>query len=73
VSDTISPDGSQVGSSHTFSVHWVGPPHFFADGRIIVLVLTDDTRLLAWLPGVLGPTLSPRAPAGPSRDSCARK
>jgi hypothetical protein len=77
VSDTISADGSRVGntaSPGSFTiVEWMGPPHFYAAGQIIVLVLQDDTPLLQTLTHILGPTISPqaaqfagaRAPCGP--------
>lgn len=38
---------------------WVGPPHFFAGGRIIVLHLGEDQDILTLLTNILGPTLSP--------------
>lgn len=78
VSDMISPDGSELrsgpdsnGNSHSTIVEWIGPPHFFASGRIIVLVLTDDTTLLEWLTGAVGPTISPQVHPGPTRDVCS--
>jgi hypothetical protein len=77
-SDMISPDGSELrsgpdsnGNSHGTIIEWIGPPHFFASGRIIVLVLTDDAPLLGWMTDVLGPTLSPEAHASPTRDACS--
>jgi hypothetical protein len=78
VSAGISADGSQIefpsaGSSRRITlVEWVGPPHFFAKGRIVVLVLQDDEKLLAALERLLGPTVSPRAlPQPRSRARCA--
>jgi len=68
VSDTISADGSRVGNA---TVDWVGPPHFFAKGRIIVLVLSNDVQLEGWLWRELGPTLSPQAHAGNSSAVCS--
>jgi hypothetical protein len=67
VSDGISADGSGIrrGSSHTI-VEWVGPPHFFARGRVIALVLQDDGRLLRALEQIMGPTISPDAGKYPS-------
>ncbi len=65
VSDTISTDGSHVGNTaspnSTTIVEWIGPPHFFTNGRIVVLVLQDDTPLLQTLTQILGPTISPQA------------
>ena len=61
-SSTISRDGSKIGDQSGRSiVDWVGPPHFFARGRIIALALSDDASLLDALSRVLGPTLSPDA------------
>lgn len=58
VSDTISPYGSPVVETY---VSWIGTPHFFARGRIIVLVLQDDTAILQDLTAIMGPTISPQA------------
>ncbi len=66
VSKTISPDGSRVGNGHgSFTIaEWIGPPHFYARGRIIVLVLQNDPPLLDALTRILGPTVSPDAGNG---------
>jgi hypothetical protein len=67
VSKAISRDGSRVykrNGSMTM-VKWIGPPHFYARGRIIVLALQTrgtDQRVLRVLPRILGATLSPDAP-----------
>jgi hypothetical protein len=69
VSDGVSADGSSIklpstdGRANTVVVSWlwVGPPHFFARDRIIVLVLQDEDQLLHDLTRILGPTISPRA------------
>jgi hypothetical protein len=58
-SSTISKDGSHVRNA---IVEWVGPAHFFAQGRLIVLYLGTDDELQATLTAILGPTLSPEAP-----------
>jgi hypothetical protein len=65
VSDSISTDGSTIarGNSRVI-VDWIGPPHFFARGRVIALILQDDTELLDTLTRTMGPTLSPDAPQG---------
>jgi hypothetical protein len=60
ISATISRDGSHVANS---IVEWIGPPRFFARGRILVLTLNDNATLLANLRKILGPTLSPEARA----------
>jgi hypothetical protein len=73
VSDGIQPDGYEIrdGNRHTM-VDWIGPPHFFARGRVIVLVLQDDGPLLQALTRIMGPTISPEAPAnGGARGACS--
>jgi hypothetical protein len=68
-SDSISPDGSHVGH---FIPEWIGPPHFFARGRLIVLTLRDNSRLLRSLAHILGPTINPRAArSGHTRGTCS--
>jgi hypothetical protein len=47
----VSPSGSAVG---TTKIHWVGPPHFFKKGRLIVLYVGDDDKVLNALEAVLG-------------------
>lgn len=47
----VSPSGSGVG---TTKIHWVGPPHFFRKGRLIVLYVGDNGKLLEALEAVLG-------------------
>lgn len=49
---TISPDGSSVGTTMPF---WVGPPHFFKSGRLIILYIGSDPGILVWLESILGP------------------
>lgn len=72
VSDTISADGFAIGRDGViYIMEWVVPPHFFANGRVIVLVLGDDARLLQTLSRLMGPTISPDAPPnGPAGPSC---
>ena len=50
--ELVSPDGSSVGTS---MVTWVGPPHFYQAGRLIVLYVGDDATTLQILESVLGP------------------
>jgi len=80
VSDTISADGYQIGDAgnvpnaaeHRLTiVDWISAPHFFANGRIIVLMFGDDTRLLAWLTDAIGPTLTTDPQSGSRRQTCA--
>ena len=81
VSAGISRDGSQLTLPSTGTTtktiiveEWVGPPHFFAGGRVIALVLQDDDRLLRALARILGPTISPRALRLPDhRSPCTKK
>ena len=47
----VSPDGSSVGGSKPM---WVGTPHFFRSGRMIVLYVGDDAKLLGALAHALG-------------------
>ena len=49
--DQVAPDGSSVGTSMPF---WVGDPHFFKGGKLIVLYLGDDADILSALESVLG-------------------
>ena len=48
--DQISDDGTTVG---TTQVTWVGSPHFYQDGNLLVLYLGDDEALLEQLEDVL--------------------
>lgn len=48
----VSRDGSKVG---TTNIHWVAPPHFYKNGKIIVLYVGDDRQVLRTLEAVLGP------------------
>jgi hypothetical protein len=77
VSDTISADGSELrsppdsnGNSNHTIVDWIASPHFFAHGRIIVLMLGENAELMTWMTDVLGPTLSPQAFAGRTAIVC---
>lgn len=47
----VSPDGGTVG---TTKVHWVGPPHFYKKGKLLVLYVGDDPKVLKALETVLG-------------------
>ena len=55
--DTISPDGSSIGTS---IVSWVGPPHFFQTGRIIVLYVGDNGEIIGLLEETIGPQIAGR-------------
>ena len=47
----VSPSGSAVG---TTKIHWLGSPHFFKKGRLIVLYVGDNENVLNALGAVLG-------------------
>ena len=47
----ISRDGSRVG---TRTVHWIGSPHFFKKGKLLVLYVGDNDKVLGSLQAVLG-------------------
>ena len=47
----ISRDGMAVGTRKIF---WVGPPHFFKQGRLLVLYVGDNDKVLKALEAVLG-------------------
>jgi len=47
----VSLDGSAVG---TTKVQWVGPPHFYKKGKLLVLYVGDNDKVLKTLEAVLG-------------------
>ncbi|HXG49808.1 MAG TPA: hypothetical protein VNN77_00180 [candidate division Zixibacteria bacterium] len=47
----VSPDGRTVG---TTKPHWLGPPHFFKKGRLIVLYVGDNDKVVETLSRALG-------------------
>ena len=47
----VSRDGSTVG---TTKLHWIGPPHFYKQGRLLVLYVGDESKVLKALEAVLG-------------------
>jgi hypothetical protein len=53
----VSRDGSAVGST---MITWVGPPHFFKSGRLIVVYAGSDAAVLQPLEAVLGPPFAQR-------------
>jgi hypothetical protein len=53
----ISPSGSTVG---TTKVQWIGPPHFYKAGKILVLYVGDDVKVLQALAAALGPQFAGR-------------
>jgi hypothetical protein len=53
----ISPTGSTVG---TTKVNWIGPPHFYRAGKVLVLYVGDDAKVLQALAAALGPQFAGR-------------
>ena len=53
----ISPDGS---GTATTKISWVGPPHFFLKGRVMVLYVGSDPAVLTLLQSLLGPQFAGR-------------
>ena len=51
----ISRDGMAVGTRKIF---WVGPPHFFKQGKLLVLYVGNDDKVLKALEAVLGRQLA---------------
>lgn len=47
----ISRDGTAVG---TRKIHWIGSPHFFKQGRVLVLYVGNDQKVEKTLEAVLG-------------------
>ena len=47
----ISPEGTAVG---TRKIHWIGSPHFFKQGRVLVLYVGDDQKIEKALEAILG-------------------
>ena len=47
----VSSDGSTVGTS---KIRWIGSPHFYKKGKLFVLYLGDDDKVLKALDAVLG-------------------
>ena len=48
----VSLDGSAVG---TTKLHWVGAPHFYKKGKLLVLYVGDHDKVLKALEAALGP------------------
>lgn len=52
----ISPDGTTIGG--TTSVQWIGPPHFYRRGGLIVLYVGADRNILDLLDRLIGPQIA---------------
>ena len=48
----VAPDGGSVGTS---AMMWIEPPHFYKSGRILVLYIGSNTKILNLLEEVIGP------------------
>jgi len=48
----VSADGMTIG---TAKPHWLGPPHFFRSGKLIVLYVGNDEKVLRALQARFGP------------------
>lgn len=46
----VAPSGASVGTS---SINWVAPPHFYSQGKLIVLYVGDDAAILQALEAIL--------------------
>lgn len=55
--ELVASDGSSVGTSMPF---WVDDPHFFRNGKLIVLYLGSDASILGALEAVFGPQFAGR-------------
>ena len=47
----ISPNGTTVGTS---KLQWIGPPHFYKHGTLLVLYVGNDAQVLQALESALG-------------------
>jgi hypothetical protein len=64
-SRAISRDGGSIRRGTVIrEILWAAPPHFFARGKVIVLYVGGDGRLINDLVNILGPTIDPGAPHG---------
>lgn len=64
--DSISPDGSSVGTADgsSASVAWAGAPRFYARGRVIALYLGEEGAIIDAMEDLLGDSISPDARPG---------
>jgi len=49
---TVSEDGTEIGTS---IIRWIGPPHFYAQGKLIVLYVGENPEVSNLLEDLLGP------------------
>ncbi|MEW5989003.1 MAG: hypothetical protein AB1791_20450 [Chloroflexota bacterium] len=64
-SSQIQADGTIVGHS---AIRWVAPPHFWAEGRLIVLYVGEDQATIDLFVSLMGPTVNqpPSADVAPA-------
>lgn len=55
----VSPTGTGVG---TTKIHWIAPPHFYKKGRLLVLYVGDNDKVLKALDAALGPQFAGARP-----------
>ncbi len=55
VESVISPDGTTVNGQ---VIDWPATPHFFANGRVIVLYLGDNPQVIFGLQDIMGPQVA---------------
>ena len=65
-SNSITIEGQFQGPGRAVIAEWIGPPRFFAGGRLILLHLGEEQDTLTLLASILGSTLSPDG-VGPRR------
>lgn len=51
----VSPNGRTIAA---VKPHWLGPPHFFRSGKLIVLYVGNDEQVLRALQARLGPAFA---------------
>ena len=51
VAETVSADGSSIGTS---MVAWVAPPHFYKAGKLIVIYVGSDSGVISALQAAMG-------------------
>lgn len=54
--DRIGPDGNPKATQ----VEWIAPPHFYLQGRVLVLYLGSDPKVIQLLNGLLGSQIAGR-------------
>jgi len=48
---TVSEDGTEIGTS---IIRWIGPPHFYTQGKIVVLYVGENSEITSLLEDLLG-------------------